>query len=403
VEMRPKKTIKILVLVMLFLGVLTFLDSHKEGTELLNLRQTESKLPFASLEAQTQVSLDEDAWKLELLGQLTGFAATGIGLYVESNYAYVAAGDQGLEILDVSNTSSPQKTVQYTERTAYDFVVEDGKAYVACSSSGGFSILNVSAVPNGIVTEISYSLSGSVVSSVAVADSYLYVVDRSASCVRMFDVSDPYNPAEVLNLGDGGDPQMIVTNGSYAYVWDRIHGLEVYDISNSSNPYKVIQTEDGGEGENVMISGSYAYVAREAYGLDIIDLSNPAAPAEVGRYGGNSGTFPLHAFNVFVEGKFAFVTCDYGLIIIDVSDPAHLRSVGKLEQQTYIARPYVKDKVVFLADSTGLRIFQMEINRPPLGPPFQTPYGSVIIVVATLLAAGGVCRGFGRRSREKGQ
>ena len=66
------------------------------------------------------------------------------GVYIYSNYAYVADGVSGLRIIDVSDPISPKEVGFYdTGGFAYDVYISDNYAYVA-DGGGGLRVIDVS-------------------------------------------------------------------------------------------------------------------------------------------------------------------------------------------------------------------------------------------------------------------
>jgi hypothetical protein len=153
----------------------------------------------------------------------------GHGVDVSGDYAYVAAYDCGLRVVDVSNPSSPVEvgycdTPGYAERVC----VTSGFAYLA-DGDAGLRIIDVS-VPSDPY-EVAYYATSGYAQSVHVQQNYAYVTDSNV--LRVLDVSVPTAPLEVghYNLpfstlfpnGFG-----VFASGSYIYVADGVCGLQIY-------------------------------------------------------------------------------------------------------------------------------------------------------------------------------
>ena len=111
---------------------------------------------------------------------------------VEGDYAYVAAGDSGLHVIDVSTLPRPHE-VGDCDTPAYKIAVSGGYAYVIDGGSG----------------------------------------------LHVIDVSDPTHPGEVGSLElEGMSPQDVEVFGGYAYVAAGDSGLRVIDVSDPPNPAK---------------------------------------------------------------------------------------------------------------------------------------------------------------------
>jgi hypothetical protein len=163
-----------------------------------------------------------------LVGQWPGWQrGPACGVAVNGHYAYMALGNAGMAVIDVSNPAKPQR--------------------VGGCKTGGAAV------------------------GVAVSGNYVYVADGSAGLV-VIDVSDPANPqlvgGHVTMLGAEG----VAVSGKYAYVADGPLGLLVIDVSDPANPRCVGGCDTDGWASGVAVSGNYAYVADGSAGLQVIDV-----------------------------------------------------------------------------------------------------------------------------------
>jgi hypothetical protein len=254
--------------------------------------------------ATSQITAASEPW--------AGFAQAVV---LDGTNAFVAAGEAGLLIFDVSQSAAPALVGQ-------------------CASD-------------------------SYVFDVALAGNYAFVLDYYYG-LTVFDVRNRAQPTPI-----GGDAALVATDlavvGNYAYLVDSEAGLVVLDVSNPVDTLRVGQCEAVGA-YGVVVAGHYAYVTAEE-GLLILDVSNPAKPSQVGKH-------PMdYAMGVAVGGSYAYVT-DYvmefepGLEIINVSDPA--KPVGVSQWMTDEGAAWgitVKDNYLFLAEgAAGLEI--LDVSRP---------------------------------------
>lgn len=169
-------------------------------------------------------------------------SSTNVGdvfdIKISGNYAYLAATQNGLTIVDVSNPMNP---------------VRAGQIF-----NGGNAI------------------------GVAVSGHYAYLANFNDG-LRIYDVSDPRHPTNVARGSDGGFAEQVRVAGNYAYVTGGHIGLRIYDVSNPASPIMVGQTNNGGLSFNVIVSGNYACVTypNSSNTLCVYDVSNPANPASV--------------------------------------------------------------------------------------------------------------------------
>lgn len=190
---------------------------------------------------------------------------------VSGNYAYVAAGSAGLQVVDVSDRSAPHIVGALdTPGSALDVRVVGQRAYVADGSSG----------------------------------------------LRVVDVSNPASPASLGTLDTSGVAQDVFVVGDRVYVADGTAGLRIIDVSNPQVPVLVGTLDTPGTAKGVDVVGNVAVVA-DGGSLRTIDVSNPAGPVALGSVSLTNAT------DLAVEGNAAYVA-DYNgsLRVVDISAPA---------------------------------------------------------------------------------
>ena len=112
------------------------------------------------------------------------------GIVVTDGYAYIAAGDEGLVIVDVKNPSSLVKTGQcLLPGYAEDVAVSDLYAYVAAGVAG----------------------------------------------IRVVDISDMYHPQEAGSYDTRDYAKDVTIDGQYIYVADGVDGLVILQFLNSGS------------------------------------------------------------------------------------------------------------------------------------------------------------------------
>ena len=199
----------------------------------------------------------------------------GIHVAVQGDYAYLANGEAGLVILDISDRSDPQQVGQSdTDDIAVDVFVVGDHAFVADQE-------------NGLV---------------------------------IIDVSNPILPHQVGHYDTNDFARRIVVRDDLAYIGDRFEDLQIVDVSNPANPTFVGNwTQEDGHVNGIALSGDYAYLSTGDQGLRIIDISDPANPVEVGDY----PTEGWAMLGVNVIGHHALLGDNLnGVVIVNVTDPS---------------------------------------------------------------------------------
>jgi hypothetical protein len=311
--------------------------------------------------------------------------ATGnetLGVFVSGEYAYVADGDEGVRIINVSNPSAPTLESTYNPNFAYifDLVISGGLAYIAADDDG-LQIADVSNPSNpeyvGGFTQYSYAY------DVDVSGKYAYVSKYNQ--VHIIDISDPTDPVVAgyyfPALGTG---QAIDVVGKYAYIAEDSEGIEIVDVSDPSNPLLVGSYNTVGFAQDIVVSGKYAYVADHTNGLVILDISDPTSPSLIGTYD-TSGT----AIGVKVAGRYAYVADGTsGLHVIDLINPASPSLVGTYDTSGEANEVFIAGKYAYVADgSAGLQI--IDINGTEAPTLYAGSIGAELLNVSNNVEIGG--------------
>ncbi|MDH6098425.1 hypothetical protein NWP21_06125 [Anabaenopsis sp. FSS-46] len=297
------------------------------------------------------------------------------GVQVVGNYAYIANGLGGLQIIDISDPANPTFTGVYnTIGDAEGVQVVGNYAYVA-DGSAGLQIIDISDPANPTRTGV-YNTTGDA-EGVQVVGNYAYVADGSAG-LQIIDISNPANPTRTGVYDTTGSAYDVQVVGNYAYVADGSAGLQIIDIRNPANPTRTGVYDTTGGARDVQVVGNYAYVADGSAGLQIIDIRNPANPTRTGGYD-TTGV----SLGVQVVGNYAYVTDEAaasgypgygypglqtysGLQIIDISDPANPTNTGSYRTSGSARDVQVVGNYAYVADSSaGLRIIDI---RNPANP-----------------------------------
>ena len=248
--------------------------------------------------------------------------ATGVA--VAGDYAYVADYTSGLQVIDISDPTSPVYAGSYnTPGYAYGVAVAGDHAYVA-DITHGLQVIDISD-PTSPAYAGSYDTPGYAF-GVAVAGDHAYVADGDSG-LQVIDISDPTSPAYAGSYDTPCGAEAVEVVGDHAYVADGDSGLQVIDISDPTSPAYAGSYDTPGCATGVAVAGDHAYVADHASGLQVIDISDPTSPAYAGSYG-----TPYSACGVAVAGDRAYVMDQAsGLQVIDISDPTSPAYAGSYD------------------------------------------------------------------------
>lgn len=265
------------------------------------------------------------------------------GIAVQGSYVYLAAGDDGLRVIDVSNRTSPAEVAAYSPSAsayAWDVAVQGSYAYLAAGSEG-LRVIDISTpatpTPRG-------QLASCCAKHVTVVGDSAYL--GTSDTLLIVDVSDPTDPALLGSLALSDQFSRIISEidvaGDVAYV-------------------------------------SFGFCLRTCSGgLWTIDVSDPSAPTKLGE----EGTTLLRPFtSVRVADGYAFAGVDNGcssvnnlcsgtLRVIDVHDPVNPFFVAEEQLGTGPSGIDVVGELVYTIDDspnaaeTGARLSILRYTAP---------------------------------------
>lgn len=316
--------------------------------------------------------------------------SNAVDVLIQGNRAYVADGRNGLQILDVSFSASPQHIGHYqTSREVMGVAVAGNYACVA-ERGGGLVVVDLHN-PANLEAVGNFSTGLFECAAVRIQGRYAYVLASSfiaanyGSRFYIIDITNPTSPRQVGVFGENWIFSGLAVRTNYAYVAGDA-GLEVFDISNSGNPRRVANLFTA-HSKDVVVQDDYAYLADAGAGLQVIDIRNPINPQPVGHLvlEGGSGR------SVAVQGQSAYLSCSIGacdcLYVIDISNPAIPKRVGTYEIPQY-ASAYgvvVSGNYAYLAaGSGGLKVIDISRIAAPqrLGSNSSEDYPYLSAVVA---------------------
>jgi len=293
-------------------------------------------------------------------------------VFVEGSYAYVAAQESGLRILDISDPYNPYEVGFVTTSYAEDVYVSGDYAYLA-DGWDGLRVINVSSRASPWI-EGTHNPSG-YVRGIKVGGPYAYLAAGSDGLL-VLDISNPASPSlEGSYTPANADFWDVAISGNYAYVadypyWDGNQyaggGLRVISIANPASPYQVAFYDTSGWPEGIFVYGSHAYLA-DWSSLLIFDVGLPASPTEVGAY------YPDHfTHDVFVAGDYAYLPDEgSGLKVLDVSTPSNPTLIGSADapgdaRGAFIATDAYYGDLAYVADlGGGLQILDVSYPQYP--------------------------------------
>lgn len=288
---------------------------------------------------------------------------------VAGNYAFVANGNNGLVIIDISEPSMPvQVSTLYLQAPAVDIVIVDTLAYIA--ALGKLVIVNVADAYAPVVVG-SWNPHGpfDYVRSVQVQSDFAYVANFDLG-LWVIDISNPQTPISIDSITFGLAMDVDI-NGNYAYCAAEDNGVVIINITDPYNIFIEGMLDTPGSAHGICYFGYHVSVA-DVFSTRIIDVTDAANPIEVGVY--NNLTY--FAQDVAISGNFAYVAYgEDGLRIVDISNPYFPQEVGFVDTPDNARGIAVLGNYAYIADfNSGLRI--IDVTNP--SNPYEIGYCDTI-------------------------
>src|SRR6185436_12656351 len=196
---------------------------------------------------------------------------------VSGDYAYVAAGAAGLQVVDISDRKHPAIVASLdTDGVAIDVRVVGDFVYVADGQAG----LQIVDIANPLQPQlVGHAQTGGIAQDVKVEQGFAYVAD-GLNGVTIVDVSEATQPVVRGHVGDIGNAVGIDVQGTRGVVAAG-SSIHVLDLADPAAPAVVGSSNIGGGMRDVVMRGNYAYVAASAIGYRVVNIADPAAPVVV--------------------------------------------------------------------------------------------------------------------------
>ncbi|HLP60362.1 MAG TPA: hypothetical protein VK186_16090, partial [Candidatus Deferrimicrobium sp.] len=338
-------------------------------------------------------------------------------VFIQGTYAYCAAEEAGLDIIDVGNPTDPKKIGNFDTLFARKVWVNGNNKHAYLADTSELKIIDVSVpsapkllgsyAPNLLVKDVMVNgndafLIGSisspdffgagefqvlnianpaapvlvgkyqtdVISSFYIDNRYAYLtayyydqLNIMHSHLDIVDFSNPSSPQRVGTLAlEESDIKGISMKGNYVYLGGS--KLYIINVSDPASPYPVGNTAVTGYNVNdIYVDGNYAYVAAGNRGLDIFNISGSAAPALV-----KNCETPGFAQGVYVQGNYAYIADrEKGLQVVDISDSDSAYIAGKYGGSIAFKSMTISGSHAYLGTpSDGLLIMDISDRTSPI-------------------------------------
>ncbi len=288
--------------------------------------------------------------------QIGAFESTGrvIDCQAVGNHAYVAAGHNGLQVIDLTDPAMP-KTVAAVKTEAYanGLFVNGSHVYVAeldyKAGSGGFLEIFDISNPSAPVYSGKVSLNGEPY-DVVVENSTAYVTCLTKG-VTLVNVSNPASPLIIAEFNTKGIAYKPTLWGNILLLADGMDGLVAIDVKDKIYPKHIQTLHNIGNVQDISLWSTYAFLPAASDGLYAVDISKPYLPEilkeiDVSEERGDKGQFKaVEAFD-----NYLLVADKLGVRLFDI------KSADNMEEIDYLHR-FLGDPVKITYDKTTGRAY----------------------------------------------
>jgi hypothetical protein len=293
------------------------------------------------------------------------------GIAIAGDYAYVADGPNGLRVIDIHDAAHPRDVAgAFTSYNVLGVAVNGGRAWLAAAGAG---LLVVDVSNPRAPVEIGHAKTNGYAWSVAVDGTVAYVAD-AWSGITLMDVHQPWRPSIIASEPAGGWTFDLELSGNTLRAASGAGGLEIFDVTNRTRPVRTASLPfETGHAHRVAANATHTIVADRNHGVRLVDASTMSAPALLSTWS------PLgFADGVAVDGSHAWVAADsYGVSLIDLSGG---REVVRLEapERYYPKNVSVAKQHAFVTTQFGSALGVIDARDPanPWSAWFKWPFHS---------------------------
>ncbi len=286
-----------------------------------------------------------------------------VGVAIHSNYAFLADQVKGLVVVDITDPSNPIYVNEYQAdgESVYDVKIIADIAFVA-HGRAGLIILDVAnpltIIEKGVLDD------GGIAWKVIIVNNYAYLVDR-INGIEIIDITDIENPQKIGTYE--GQPFDIYIREDIAFVAAGVNkGLEIVDISDPSSPKKISEVRNEFEDTvSVAVRNDLAYIANRENGIKVINIKGLRRPKIIANY---SNLENGKTWSIWINDSFAYLANEKdGIEIVDITNFESIKSVGQFqdEGESQSFSVIAENDLIFSAEfEEGLKIYSWKTTAP---------------------------------------
>lgn len=240
---------------------------------------------------------------------------------IKDSVVYLSAGGWGVNVLNAADPAAPFETQSNNSYKPAKNVYIGGGALFVAMADGGVKMANIS-YPTQPDPETEFSTSGYAQSVVISSDTNLMFVACGELGLYLYDISK-YDVGgwiidRVINGGDTpgyAEDLVIDESKSLAFMACGTAGLQILNYADTNNIHVVGSFDATGYAKEIKLKNNKVYLTTELSGLQIIDVSDITRPILIGKIDTE------FALGLEVDDKYVYIADeDEGLIIISIPE-----------------------------------------------------------------------------------
>lgn len=257
-----------------------FLAGGQKGLEIINI--TDASKPVLTFSYGTN-----------------GFAKEVFVDSVSSNkYAFVSDLNNGLFIFNVTNPSNPvlDTALTYSGGVSSSYL-KNGYLYVSLNQSA-IKILNVSGLPDSVYEASTY-IPQNAVEHIEISGTLAFLLEKNSGC-EITDITNPVSPAIQCLFTTSGNCYDIRKVNNIAYIADGTAGICIVNVGNPVNPYFIEQINTYSDVRGIDYVPNDLLTAEYNQGAEVFNLFNPPHPVDFGYYEAPGFCYHINRFKNIV-------------------------------------------------------------------------------------------------------
>jgi len=283
----------------------------------------------------------------------------GYDIAVKGDYVYIAGGEAGIFVIDVSQSASPKGVARYGSGGNIVSLHLEGQNLYAADTEKGLLVVDIANVPLLRPAGCCPWCDG--INDISIEGDHA-VLGTIASGLKIVDISRPCHSIE-----QGGYDPGALTCFSRAIVRDGIvysicgceehFELTLVDVSNPAMPV-LLGTSQLDYPRSFALSGDYVFVG-ESSNLTVFDVTSPSSPTL-------ATTCNVHGFvnDLSIEGDTLYAAADdLGLLVINIKDAENPVIEGVYNTPGRATAVCAQDNTIYMTGGQGGKLYVFQLKN----------------------------------------